>query len=264
MRELHGIRRPRRANQSAGATLKSEIARAQPSSLKSSERMRDAGEVSGDWGDFGKRSADTGRRVCECITLEPSEMVVVSRRNVLPARLLRSPRPRVACERICITACCVTVSVALRVRKYFTAPCAEESLRIRSCERGPSEMPSLRGPESPKRLTSKGHLCRAIWKQPFLVHVAHPLPTKCVSFFLFSMPRSALGLAKAVNGPVEKVRQGAPSGAAAMRHTPVLPPLPPSRQRPENLHAVTKATRRSVCRRASRLHARRVTHVTSP
>ncbi|KAH8034857.1 hypothetical protein HPB51_003144 [Rhipicephalus microplus] len=39
MRELHGIRRPRRANQSAGATLKSEIARAQPSSLKSSERM---------------------------------------------------------------------------------------------------------------------------------------------------------------------------------------------------------------------------------
>ncbi|KAH8025302.1 hypothetical protein HPB51_006926 [Rhipicephalus microplus] len=39
MRELHGVRRPRRANQSAGATLKSEIARAQPSSLKSCERI---------------------------------------------------------------------------------------------------------------------------------------------------------------------------------------------------------------------------------
>ncbi|KAL3194585.1 hypothetical protein MRX96_016122 [Rhipicephalus microplus] len=107
---------------------------------------------------FGKRSADTGRRVCECITLEPSEMVVVSRRNVLPARLLCSPRPRMACERICITACSVAVSVALKVRKYFAASCAQECLRIRSCERGPSEMPSLRGPESPKRLTSKGPL----------------------------------------------------------------------------------------------------------
>ncbi|KAH8036993.1 hypothetical protein HPB51_008041 [Rhipicephalus microplus] len=40
MRELHGVRRPRRANQSAGATLKSEIARAQPSSLKSCERIK--------------------------------------------------------------------------------------------------------------------------------------------------------------------------------------------------------------------------------
>ncbi|KAH8041785.1 hypothetical protein HPB51_017907 [Rhipicephalus microplus] len=43
MRELHGVRRPRRANQSAGATLKSEIARAQPSSSKSCERI--PGEV---------------------------------------------------------------------------------------------------------------------------------------------------------------------------------------------------------------------------
>ncbi|KAH8018223.1 hypothetical protein HPB51_000145 [Rhipicephalus microplus] len=39
MRELHGVRRPRKANQSAGATLMSEIARAQPSSLKSCERI---------------------------------------------------------------------------------------------------------------------------------------------------------------------------------------------------------------------------------
>ncbi|KAH8039896.1 hypothetical protein HPB51_009152 [Rhipicephalus microplus] len=39
VRELHGVRRLRRANRSAGATLASEIARAQPSSLKSCERI---------------------------------------------------------------------------------------------------------------------------------------------------------------------------------------------------------------------------------
>ncbi|KAH8042067.1 hypothetical protein HPB51_020241 [Rhipicephalus microplus] len=37
MRELHDVRRPRRANQSVGTTLASEIARARPSSLKSCE-----------------------------------------------------------------------------------------------------------------------------------------------------------------------------------------------------------------------------------
>lgn len=40
---------------------------------------------------FGKQLG--GRRGCECITLEPSEMIVVSRNTVCPALALSLPKP---------------------------------------------------------------------------------------------------------------------------------------------------------------------------